>query len=160
MHAPEALLDIHARSHGCLASSLRHCRELTAEELDREIPGFGYATVRLQFHHAIGAERYWLGVLEGRIDADDDAESYPTVAALETLREQVFARTAAHLRSVAADDLDRPRTMTIFGGRTQMLGPAQVILRTQTHLFHHLGQIAAMCRILGKPTTGSDYPIT
>jgi len=31
-------------------------------------------------------------------------------------------------------------------------------MRTLTHFFHHQGQIAAMCRLLGKPVSGLDYP--
>ncbi len=38
--------------------------------------------------------------------------------------------------------------------------PAHVILRTQTHLFHHMGQITAMCRLLGHPIPpGIDFPV-
>ena len=34
-----------------------------------------------------------------------------------------------------------------------------VFMRTVTHLYHHQGQIVAMCRLVGKPCTGLDYPI-
>jgi uncharacterized damage-inducible protein DinB len=73
MHTPGALLDLHERGHRNLAALLAHCRDLTADEADRELPGFGYPTVRLQLHHIVGAEKYWIGVLQGRIDADDDS---------------------------------------------------------------------------------------
>ena len=40
------------------------------------------------------------------------------------------------------------------------LAPAHVILRTQTHVFHHMGQLAAMCRLLGHPIPqGMDFPL-
>jgi len=55
MYTPEALLDLQERTHRNLAALLDHCRELDAEQLNRELPGFGYPTVRLQLHHAIGA---------------------------------------------------------------------------------------------------------
>ena len=33
-----------------------------------------------------------------------------------------------------------------------------VLLRTQTHLFHHMGQVAAMCRLLDHPIPdGFDF---
>ncbi len=82
MHTREALRDLHERAHRCLAELLVHCRGLSPEELD----GFGYPTPRLQLHHEIGAERYWIGVLQGRIDADEDEDDYPTVASLEALQ--------------------------------------------------------------------------
>jgi uncharacterized damage-inducible protein DinB len=159
MHTPEALLDIHERVHRNLAALLAHCRELSDEEMNRELTGFGYPTVRLQLHHAIGAERYWTGVLQGRIDADDDSPDYPTMASLEVLRERVFAATAAYLRTVAAGDLNTARPMMTWGNKEKVLTPVHVIMRAVTHIYHHQGQIVAMCRLLGKPCPGVDYPL-
>jgi uncharacterized damage-inducible protein DinB len=33
-------------------------------------------------------------------------------------------------------------------------------MRTMTHIYHHQGQVTAMCRLLGRPVNGLDYPIT
>jgi uncharacterized damage-inducible protein DinB len=159
MHTSEALLDIHERAHRNLASLLEHCRQFSAEEIDRELPGFGYPTVRLQLHHEIGAEKYWIGVLEGRIDADDDAPDYPTVASLEAYRENVFASVEAYLRAATAEELNTARPMMTWRKTEQMLVPAHVILRTVMHLYHHQGQVVAMCRLLGKPGSGMDFPL-
>jgi len=160
MYTANALIDIHERTHRSFATLLDHCGEFGSDALNRELPGFGYSTLHLQFHHGIGAERYWIGVLQGRIDVDEDAPSYPTVQTLEQLRVEVFEATEQYLRALSVDDLNVARTMMTWGNREQLLIPAQVVLRTQTHLFHHQGQIAAMCRLLGKPSKGSDYPIT
>ena len=160
MHTPGALLDIQRRAHRNLESLLVQCGALTREEMDRELPGFGYPTVRLQLHHAIGAQKYWVGVLEGRIDADDDSPDYPSIDSLEVLREQVFAATEAYLRAASMEELNTARPMMTWGGKERVLVPAQVILRTQMHVYHHLGQVVAMCRLLGKPCEGLDYPIT
>lgn len=158
MHTSAALLDMHERSQRSLIALLAHCRALTAAELRRELAGFGYGSVHLQLHHLIGAQRYWIGVLEGRIDADEDEDRFATVAALETMRDQVAALTAAYLRGASDAELNTPREMATWGGRTQTLIPAQVFLRTLTHIFHHQGQVTAMCRLLGKPVSGLDYP--
>jgi uncharacterized damage-inducible protein DinB len=160
MHTSAALLDVHERAHRNLESLLVQCGALTSEEIDRELPGFGYPSVRLQLHHAIGAQKYWVGVLEGRIDADDDSPDYPSVDSLETYRRQVFAATEAYLRAASTEELNTARPMMTWGGRERVLVPAQVILRTQMHLYHHQGQVVAMCRLLGKPCEGLDYPIT
>jgi uncharacterized damage-inducible protein DinB len=159
LHTPEALLAFHERAHRSLAALLAHCRELSAEEFHREVPGFGGATVQLQLHHAIGAEKYWIGVLRGRIDANEDAPDYPTVESLEAYRVQVFAATEAYLRGVTAEDLNTPRAMMTWGNRERVLVPAHVFMRTLTHRYHHQGQIAAMCRLLGHPSPGTDYPL-
>jgi uncharacterized damage-inducible protein DinB len=155
----QVLREIHDRAHRNLSALLDHCRLLDAGQLDRELDGFGYPTVRLQLHHAIGAQRYWLGVLQGRIDADDDDHVFPTVAALAALRATVYAATDAYLRDATPAEVNTARPMLTLGGRTKVLTPAHVVLRTQTHLYHHQGQVTAMCRLLGKPCQGLDYPI-
>ncbi|MFH0779040.1 MAG: DinB family protein [Candidatus Eisenbacteria bacterium] len=159
MHPPRALLDLHERAHRNLRALLAHCRGLSADEVNREFSGFGYPTVRLQLHHGIGAEKYWIGVLQGRIDADDDSPDYPTIESLELYREEVFATTEAYLRASTAEELSTARSMITWGDRERVLIPAHVFVRTLTHLYHHQGQVVAMCRLLGKPCTGMDYPI-
>lgn len=159
MYTPEALLDLHERAHRNLRGLLDHCRTLSAEELNRELPGFGFATVRLQLHHAVAAQEYWLGVLHGVVNVEDNDADFPTVEALEAWRARVFAATAAYLRGVSAAALDTAVPRETWGGRVKELAPAHVILRTQTHLYHHQGQVLAMCRLLGKPTGGLDFPL-
>lgn len=159
MYTSEALLDIHSRSHRCLGRLLEHCRLFDADELGREIEGFGYPTLQLQFHHEIGAEEYWVGVLLGRMDVEDDAHLYPTIESLEAYRERVAARTREYLAGASVEELNTPREMTTWGGNVRALTPAHVLLRTSTHLFHHQGQIMAMCRILGRPAEGMDFPL-
>jgi len=159
MHTAEALLDLHERAHRNLTALLAHCRGLSGEEMNRALTGFGYPTVRLQLHHGIGAEKYWIGVLQGRIDAEDDDPDYPTVESLEAYRKQVFTATEAYLRASSVEELNTPRPMMTWGNKERVLTPAHVFMRTLTHLYHHQGQIVAMCRLLGKPCTGLDYPI-
>lgn len=141
---------------------MTHCSQLSTEELDRELPGFGYPTVRLQLHHMLEAETYWIGVLEGRIDVDDiNPDDYPTIDSLEVYRKEVFAATERNLRAASVDELNTARPMMTWGNKEQLLMPAHVLLRTQTHLYQHQGQILAMCRLLGKPgPAGLDFPVT
>ena len=159
MHTPEALMDLHERGHRNVAALLAHCNQLPAEAIDREMSGFGYPTIRLQLHHALGAERYWIGVLEGRIDADDDAPDYPTIESLESLREHVFSATRAYLRASSQHELNTPRSMMTWGNAEHVLTPAHVFARTLVHHYHHMGQVSAMCRILGRPCEGLDFPL-
>ncbi len=159
MYTSEALADIHERTHRSLARLVAHCETLPPPAIDRELEGFGYPTVRLQLHHMIGAERYWLGVLQGRMDVDDDDAAYPTLAALSEHRERVALTTRAYIDGASAAELNTPRAMVTWGGREQVLVPARVVLRTQTHVFQHQGQVVAMCRLLGSPASGLDFPI-
>jgi uncharacterized damage-inducible protein DinB len=159
MHTPAALLDLHERVHRNVRGLLAHCARLDAAELNRELPGFGYPTVRLQLHHMIGAEEYWVGVLVGVVDPDDDDSAFPDVPALEAWRGRVSAATRAYLRGAATETLNTARPHATWGGRTRVFAPAHAILRTQTHHYQHQGQVLAMCRLLGKPGGGLDFPL-
>ncbi len=160
MLTSEALLEVHERAHRNLKAYLDHCRTLPPGAFDREMPEFNGASIRLQLHHAIGAEKYWIGVLQGRIEADDDAHLTPTIECLEAYREETFAATQDYLRSASAVELNTPRAMTTFGGAQHVLHPGHIVMRTLTHIYHHQGQVATAFRLVGSPSPGFDYPIT
>ena len=159
MFTSAALCDAHERTHRSLRKLIAHCGGLEPEALAREFPGFGYPTVPLQLHHGIAAERYWVGVLQGKMLVDHDAEDYSTIAALEAFREMIRAATEGYLAGASSEELNTPRTMVTWRQAEQVLMPAHVILRTMTHHYQHQGQIVAMCRLLGKPIAGTDFPI-
>jgi len=159
MFTAEGLLEIHKRTHKNLKDLLVHCQQLSEQELTKELDGFGYPTVLLQLHHEIGAEKYWVGVLQGRIDVDENISDYPTAKSLETYRQEIFSNTEAYLNSASEDELNTNRKMMTWGNNEKMLMPAHVFLRTQMHYYHHQGQILAMCRLFGKPANGFDFPI-
>jgi uncharacterized damage-inducible protein DinB len=171
MHTVAALTDIHARTHVSLAGLLDHCAGFSAEEVRRELDGFGYGTILLQLHHVIGAEKYWVGVLRGlmlgdAIEAEYDAlaaRGADSVDALREYREAAATTTRDYLAGCSDADVSTPREMSIWtpSGDSQVaLVPADVILRTQTHVFQHQGQVAAMSRLLGRPVSdGLAYPL-
>lgn len=159
MYTQAALLDIHERCHSTFAKLLEHCKTLTASELHQSMDGFGDATIQLQLHHLISAERYWTGVLYGRMDVEENAAEYPTVDSLEAYRAEVFELTATYIRSVTDAELNAKRTMTTWGDKEVELAPALVVLRPQMHIYHHQGQVLAMCRLLDKPGSGFDFPV-
>lgn len=159
MLTSEGLLDVHERAHRNLRDFLAHARTLDPEAADREMPDFGGASVRLQLHHAIGGETYWIGVLQGRVDADEGAHLYPTIESLERYREATFAATQEYLKNASVEELNTPRPMETWHSEEEVLRPGHVVMRTITHIYHHQGQVAAMLRILGSPIPGFNYPI-
>ncbi|MHC4576913.1 MAG: DinB family protein [Planctomycetota bacterium] len=161
MYTQQALLDLHERCHRSLRQCLDHCRVLSDKDLDRELDGFGYATVRLQLHHVMCGERYWITVARGCMDASEDEADAVSIDVLESFRRTEYETTREYLRVTTDEELSTPQRMTTWGGHEKMFAPAHVILRTQVHLFHHMGQIAAMCRLLGRPVpSGMDFPLT
>lgn len=159
MYTSEALLDLHERCHISLKKLLLHCQKLGAEERTRKLQGFGYPTVLLQLHHVIAAEKYWVSVLAGSMLIDDDPSDDTTIDSMCDYRKDVFEATVNYLRGASAEELNTARTMTTWGNKERTIVPAHVLLRTQTHIFQHQGQILAMCRLLGKPASGLDFPL-
>lgn len=160
MYTAAALLDLHDRAHRSLRGLIAHARTLTADELNRDLAGFGYPSVRIQLIHEIGAEEYWLGVIHGRIDAEDKDNVHLTLDAVEGWRTAVFAAMETYLKAATPEELNTPRPMKMWTGKEAVMMPARIVVRTAMHLFHHQGQILAMCRLLGKPTSGGlDFPI-
>jgi uncharacterized damage-inducible protein DinB len=160
VYTASSLLDIHERSHRTLKKLLEHCRQFSIDEINREMPGFGQKSLRLTFYHTIGAEKYWTGVLLGYIYDDDDDSLYPTIDSLQKYNEDAYAETEGYLRSASPDELNTPRKMITDPNKERILMPARVIMRIQTHIYHHNGQIMTICRLLGKPAgPGLDFPI-
>jgi uncharacterized damage-inducible protein DinB len=159
MYTNEALIDLHERSHKSLKKMLEHCSKLSTEELNREIPGFGYPSVRLQIHHEIGAQEYWIGVINGEITFDDNDSVFPTIETLETYRNKIYQTTEEYLRSASTEELNTERLMKTWDNNEHMMIPARIFIRTMTHIYYHNGQIYAMCKQMGKPAPGTDFPI-
>jgi len=161
MFSAAALLDVHARTHLSFGKLLDHCSGFSADELARELAGFGYPAMRVQLHHMAGAEEYWGGVLRGLMLVDERPEDMASLEALRAYRARVAATTTGYLRQASEAELNSKRKMTAWGPREIEVVPAHVILRTQTHIFQHQGQVAAMCRLLGRPIPpGLDFPLT
>ena len=160
MYTVAALLDVHSRVHRSLAGLFEHCRGFSDDDFGRSFEGFGYSSMREQFDHVVGAEAYWTDVLRGVEHVDGGLAESATITRLEQERETVAARTRELIEATPEAEWNVARPMTMWGGKTQELVPALVLLRPLTHVFHHMGQIAAMCRLLGRPVPpGLDLPI-
>ena len=160
MYDPQALLEIHRRTHLGSAAMLGHCAGFSAAELARELPGFGYPSLLEQWRHIIGAEDYWLNVLLGDWDIPDHAAACCTIPELEERRAVVARQAEAFLAGQTAGTLSTPRNVSAWPeGRVINVVPALVVLRTLTHAFQHRGQVFAMCRLLGKPCPEANFPL-
>ena len=160
MYSSEGLLEFFRRTHFSFEKLIEHCKSLSVDEFNREIEGFGYPTVKLQLHHAIGAQKYWIGVLEGRMDVDDDPDDSFTIDDMEEYCKSVFHLAEDYLSTATTDELTTARPMMTWRNIEKVLVPAHVLIRTLTHMYHHHGQVTAMCRIMNKSVEpGMDYPI-
>ena len=116
-------------------------------------------TEEVGLHHALAGQKYWIGVLQGRMDVDDDSDAHFTMDDMMVYRDSVLRATEQYLCGASTEELSTARPMITWGNIEKVLIPAHVVIRTLTHLFQHQGQVAAMCRLLGKPIgPGMDYP--
>jgi uncharacterized damage-inducible protein DinB len=160
MFTAAGLLDLHRRTHWSVQKLIDHCAGFTAEQLRRSIEGFGYPNLLLQMHHVIGAEEYWIGVLQGRMLTEEREADFASIDALRAFRERTAAATRTYLNGTSDAELQRRRDVVTWQGKRTTVVPAHVLLRTQTHVFQHQGQVAAMCRLLGRPIPpGLDFPL-
>ena len=161
MYDRTALLDVHERTHRSFARLLEHLRGLAADDLARPLEGFGYATILRQLHHMVGAEQYWIGVLQGRMLTDELEADRVSLEAVEAFRTRTVEVTRAYLDGASPEELNTARALRTWNDRVVTLVPARVLLRTQTHVFQHLGQVTAMSRLLGHPVPpGIDFPLS
>ncbi len=160
MATADDLLDVHRRTHSSLVRLLDHCAGFAAEDLRRDLEGFGYPNLLLQLQHIFGVERYWIGVLQGHVLVDEPEEERASIDALRALRESVAEATRAYLRSASASEIHARREVTTWHSPRVAVVPFHVFLRTQMHAYQHQGQVAAMCRLLGRPIPpGLDFPL-
>ncbi|MCP4569908.1 MAG: hypothetical protein GY841_20200 [FCB group bacterium] len=160
MYNAEGLLEFCRRAHQSFEKLIEHCQCLNDDEFNRKIEGFGYPTIKHQLHHAIGAQKYWIGVLQGRMDVDNDPDDLFSIDDMIAYHQSVLRTTEKYLNSASTDELTTARPMITWGNIKKILIPAHVVIRTLTHLYHHHGQVAAMCRLMNKPIApGMDYPI-
>lgn len=161
MYNAETLLDVHTRAHQSLRGLIAFCGTLTTDELRRPLPGFGFPTVLGQLVHTIGAEVYWQTVVTRGYSEEATLPDLPDLAGIETFRAQTASATHSYLEHATEAELNTARRMVSDPGQTRLLRPADVILRVVTHIFHHQGQVLAMCRTIGKPndTEDLDYPV-
>lgn len=161
MYEPQALLEMHRRTHRGTALLLEHCAPFSTDEFTREFPGFGVPSLLEQWRHIIGAEDYWQNVLQGEWNPPDITGQCSTFAELEARRKAVAQGTADYLSGQTAEALGAAREFATWpeGNRRELI-PACVIMRIITHAFQHRGQVVAMCRLLGRPCPASDFPLT
>lgn len=160
MKLTETIIEYHRRTHQSIQKLFNQCRLLNPERLNRELPGFGSPSVRLQIHHILIPEQYWFGVLRGRINVKTDDSEFPDVDSLGKFRFDIYSESRAYLESVDDNNLLTPRRMITWGDEKQLLQPSYIIMRVRTHAYHHLGQVAAMCRLLGSPVEpGLNFPM-
>lgn len=146
----------HGWTHATLALLLDHLSTIPTSGYTKEISGFGFPTLREQVIHIFNCEGFWIHTLQGLQYVDRNPAEYSSVTDARRLQEEVSRQTLAYLFELTDQQLNTNTELHFPDGDRAVRTPALVLHHVLTHAFHHKGQIAAMCRVLGYPTSDTD----
>jgi uncharacterized damage-inducible protein DinB len=152
----EGVSALHAWTHERLDTVFEHVRVLTASQFIQQTPGFGQPSVRDQLVHILAAESGWIRRLQKLTSENWGLISFADLPALLAAKRHVASATQTYLQTL--DEVQLNKTLETIP--EDWIGPPRspgfILLHIYTHAFHHKGQIAAMCRILGHPLPETD----
>jgi uncharacterized damage-inducible protein DinB len=135
---------------------LDHLSTVPTADYVKEVPGFGFPTLRAQVVHILNCEGFWVHTLQAFPFKDQDPTAWPTVSDARVLQREVSVKTLDYLSGLSEQQLNAITELRFPDGDTAVPTPALVLHHVLTHAFHHKGQIVAMCRILGYPAPDTD----
>jgi uncharacterized damage-inducible protein DinB len=147
---------LHSWTHSSLTLVLDHISTLPEGDYAKELPGFGFPTLRGQIIHIFNCEAFWIHILRGAHFKDRDPADWPGVADAKVLQAMVSAGTLTYLSGLTDEQLNANAELHFSDGDTAVRTPALILYHILTHAFHHKGQIVAMCRALGYPAPDTD----
>jgi uncharacterized damage-inducible protein DinB len=146
----------HHWTHASLTLLLDHLSTIPAGDYAKEVPGFGFPTIREQVVHILNCEGFWIHTLQTVPFANQDPAGCPTVSDARVLQREVTLKTSNYLSDLSEQQLNDETTLHFSDGDTAVRTPALILHHILTHAFHHKGQIVSMCRILGYPAPDTD----
>jgi uncharacterized damage-inducible protein DinB len=152
----EGIRKFHGWTHASLDLVLDHLETIPASCYVEELPGFGFPTLRDQAIHIFNCEGFWLHVLRGQGYSDRTVKDCPAIHNVGLLQKQVSEFTEDYLSTLTDHQLNSNVELHFPDGDIAHRTPALVLHHVLTHAFHHKGQIAAMCRLLGHPLADTD----
>jgi uncharacterized damage-inducible protein DinB len=146
----------HSWTHSSLNLLLDHLSTVPPGDYGKDVPGFGFSTLRKQVIHIFNCEGFWISTLQGLRYVDRNPAEYHALADARLLQQEVRGRTHAYLSSLTDQQLNMNMELHFSDGDMAVRTPALVLHHVLTHAFHHKGQVVAMCRLLGHPAPDTD----
>lgn len=156
MFTVDGVRKLHRWTHSCLDVALDHLSTIPASDYAREVPNFGFRTLREQVIHIFNCERVWVHMLQGLPYVDRATGEFPTAADARRLQQEASGGTHTYLLGLTDERLNADTELRFPDGMVEIRTPAFVIHHVLTHAFHHKGQVVAMCRALGHPAPDTD----
>lgn len=156
MFTIEGMRKFHGWTHASLDLVLDHLATLPAGRYVEQLPGFGFPSLREQAIHIFNCEGAWLHVLSGQRYIDRTVKDCPAVYDVKLMQKQASEFTEDYLSKLTDRQLNSNADLHFADGDFAQRTPALVLHHVLTHAFHHKGQIASMCRLLGHPLADTD----
>ncbi len=151
-----AIRKFHDWTHASLTLLLDHLSTIPATDYAKEVPGFGFPTIRAQVVHILNCEGFWIHTLQAVPFVNQDPARCPTVSDARVLQREVSRKTLNYLSDLSDQRLNDQIELHFPDGDTAVRTPALVLHHVLTHAFHHKGQVVSMCRTLGYPAPDTD----
>lgn len=156
MFTADGARKFHGWTHASLNLVLDHLSTIPAENYVKEMPGFGFRTLRDQAIHIFNCEGFWIHTLQGLRYVNRTPEKCPAIVDARLLQREVIEQTNGYLSNLTDQQLNADAELHFADGDLAVRTPALVLHHVLTHAFHHKGQIVAMCRALGHPARDTD----
>jgi uncharacterized damage-inducible protein DinB len=147
---------LHSWTHDSLTLVLDHLSTIPEGDYAKNIPGFGFPSLRGQMIHIFNCEGVWIHALQGIRFENEEPSDWPDVAQARVLQRRVIANTLAYLSGLTDEQLNANAELHFSDGDIAVRTPAFILHHILTHAFHHKGQIVSMCRALGHPAPDTD----
>jgi uncharacterized damage-inducible protein DinB len=152
----DGIRKFHGWTHSSFGLVLDHLATIPTADYAKDLPAFGYPTLREQVVHVLNCEGFWIHVLQGLGYVDRKPSECPAVSDARQLEQEVMRGTHAYLSGLTDQQLNNNTELHFPDGDTAVRTPALILHHVLTHAFHHKGQIVAMCRLLGHPAPDTD----
>jgi uncharacterized damage-inducible protein DinB len=126
----------HGWTHASLNLVLDHLSTIPASDYAKELPNFGFRTLREQVIHIFNCEGFWIHTLQGLRYVDRKPES-SAVGDAKLLQQEVSRRTQAYLSSMTDQQLNTDTELHFADGDVAVRTPALVLHHVLTHALGH-----------------------
>ena len=156
MHRIDTVRDAHAWLRWMTGRSLDAAASLGEADFRREFP-IGIGSVHKTFAHLVGAERIWIGVLEGDAAVSmPDPATLADAAAIRAAFGDVRARWDRYLARLDERELGRV-VVRERDGKQYRQTVADACMQVPTHALYHNAQLSFMFRSMGHALPDSSW---
>src|SRR3569833_1768916 len=124
MFTLDGIRKFHRWTHASLTLLLDHLSTLTSETYTKELPSFGFSTLRKQMIHVFNCEGYRISTLQGLHYINRNCDDYHAVLDAVRLQQQISGQTQAYLTTLTDQQLNADTELHFSDGDRDVRTPA------------------------------------